>query len=163
YPTFKAVAIAQVQRQLRGEFPQLVSSPRCVERLPTVLVPLIVYRSSRLGEWSGMSVSDAPALAVGKPPRRPPPRRFPRGAAPGTPAVGWYYGFTRHLVGNDRGELLACCLTPGPVDDRRPVPRLGKRRVGKLFGARGSSSQDVAKELLVEQGVPLITTVRKTM
>jgi hypothetical protein len=48
--------------------------------------------------------------------------------------MGWFFGFKLHLATSDRGELLACCLTPGNVDDRTPVPVLVKRLRGKLDG-----------------------------
>ena len=90
-------------------------------------------------------------------------RVFARAAARGKTSVGWFYGFKLHLVVNDRGELLAFCLTPGNVDDRRPVPRLIKRLFGKLFGDRGYISQDLAEDLLVTHGPCLITKLRKKM
>jgi hypothetical protein len=34
-------------------------------------------------------------------------------------------------VVNDQGELLSFCMTPGNVDDRKPVPRLAKRLFGE--------------------------------
>jgi hypothetical protein len=66
-------------------------------------------------------------------------------------------------VVNDRGDLLAFCLTPGNVDDRRPVPKLVKRLFGKLFGDRGYVSQPLAEQLFVTQGLQLITKLRKNM
>lgn len=81
----------------------------------------------------------------------------------GKTSVGWFYGFTLHLVVNDRGEVLAFCLTPGNVDDRRPVPRLVRRLFGKLFGDRGYISQALTEQLFTTQGLPLITNVRKNM
>ena len=76
--------------------------------------------------------------------------------------MGWFYGFKLHLAVNDRGELLACCLTPGNVDDRTPVPHLVKRLRGKLFGDRGYVSAPLT-QLLFEQGLQLITRLRKNM
>ena len=36
--------------------------------------------------------------------------------------MGWFYGFKLHLAVNDRGDMLACQLTPGLIpgneDDR---------------------------------------------
>jgi hypothetical protein len=77
--------------------------------------------------------------------------------------VGWFYGFRLRLVVNDEGELLAFCLIPGNVDDRRPVPKLATRLFGKLFGNKGYLSQPLAEQLLVTQGVALITKLRKKM
>src|SRR5262249_59199482 len=78
-------------------------------------------------------------------------------------SVGWFYGFKLHLVVNDRGEVLAFCLTPGNVDDRRPVPRLVRRLFGKLFADKGYISHALAENLLGTQGVHLITKLRKNM
>jgi hypothetical protein len=74
-----------------------------------------------------------------------------------------FYGFKLHLVVNDRGELLAFCLTPGNTDDRRPVPRLVRRLFGRLFGDQGSISPPLAERLVVDQGVCLITRLRKNL
>ncbi len=65
--------------------------------------------------------------------------------------MGWFFGFKLHLAVNDQGELLACCLTPGNVDDRKPVPSMVKTRRGKLFGDRGYISAPLST-LLFEQG-----------
>lgn len=64
---------------------------------------------------------------------------------------------------NDRGDLLAFCLTPGNIDDRRPVPRLVRRLFGKLFGDRGYISQALTEQLFTTQALRLITKVRKNM
>ena len=67
---------------------------------------------------------------------------------------------------NDRGEILACRLTPGNVDDRKPLPdlakTLGKTLFGKLFGDKGYISQPLFEQLLA-QGLELITPRRKNM
>ena len=124
YRTFKAYYTRHVQLHLRSEFPQLVSYSRFVELLPRVLVPLIVYLHTQLGQCSGISFIDSTALAVCKNARIGQHRVFTVDARRGKTSVGWFYGFKLHLVVNDRGELLAFCLTPGNVDDRRPVSRL---------------------------------------
>lgn len=49
------------------------------------------------------------------------------------------------------------------MDDRRPVPKLATRLFGKLFGDKGYLSQPLAEQLLVTQGVHLITKLRKKM
>jgi len=68
-----------------------------------------------------------------------------------------------HLVGNSEGDLLAFCLTPGKVDDRHPVPTPARRLFGTLFGDKGYVSQPLAEQLLVTQGLRLITKLRKQM
>src|SRR5215469_10603025 len=163
YRTFKAFYTEHVQQHLRAEFPQLVSYSRFVELLPTVLVPLLVYLQTQLGHCSGISFVDSTALAVCKNARIAQHRVFAVDARRGKTSVGWFYGFKLHLVVNDRGELLAFCLTPGNVDDRRPVPRLVRRLFGKLFGDRGYISQALAEHLFTTQGLTLITKLRKNM
>ena len=74
----------------------------------------------------------------------------------------WHYGFKLHLIINDRGELLAFKLTPGNVDDRKPLPEMAQGIFGKLFGDRGYISQDLF-EKLYEQQLQLITRYKKNM
>jgi hypothetical protein len=163
YRTFKAFYTQHVQVHLRSEFPHLVSYPRFVELLPRVLVPLTVYLHSQLGTCTGISFIDSTALAVCHSARIGQHRVFAVDARRGKTSVGWFYGFKLHLVVNDRGELLAFCLSPGNLDDRRPVPRLVRRLFGKLFGDKGYISQALAEQLLLAHGVQLITKLRKNM
>ena len=60
------------------------------------------------------------------------------------------------------GELLACRLTPGNVDDRKPVPELVKGIFGKLFGDKGYIAKALFAELF-ECGIQLITKLKKKM
>ena len=69
--------------------------------------------------------------------------------------MGWFFGVKLHLVINDCGELLAVRVTPGNVDDRKPVPALVKRLWGKLFGDKGYISKALNDQLRA-QGVELI-------
>ena len=57
---------------------------------------------------------------------------------------------------------MAFQITPGNVDDRKPVPRWVKGLTGKLFGDRGYLSQQLF-ETLLEQDLQLITKRRKGM
>jgi hypothetical protein len=163
YRTFKHFYVEYVQTQLRGEFPRLVSYNRFVELMPRVALPLAVYLHTRLGQCSGVSFVDSTSLIVCKNPRIAQHRVFRGVARRGKTTMGWFYGFKLHLVINDRGELLAYTLTPGNVDDRHPVPALARRLFGKLFGDRGYISQALVEALLLQQGVQLITKVRKKM
>lgn len=163
YRTFKGFYTQQVQTQLRAEFPHLVSYSRFVALIPRVLLPLAVYLQTQLGNCTGISFVDSTALAVCHNARIAQHRVFAVDARRGKTSVGWFYGFKLHLVVNDRGELLAFCLTPGNIDDRRPVPRLVRRLFGKLFGDRGYISQALAEQLFTTQRLLLITKLRKNM
>jgi hypothetical protein len=163
YRTFKAYYTEYVQRHLRSEFPTLVSYSRFVELMPTVLVPLVAYLHTQLGRCTAISFIDSTSLAVCHNVRIYQHRVLAGRAARGKTSVGWFYGFKLHLVVNDQGELLAFCLTPGNVDDRRPVPKLATGLIGKLIGSKGYLSQPLAQQLLVAHGLHLITKLRKKM
>ena len=128
-----------------------------------MLLPLAVYLSTQYGSCTGISFIDSTALAVCHPARIHQHRVFRADARRGKTSVGWFYGFKLHLVVNDRGELLAYCLTPGTIDDRQPVARLARRLFGKLFGDKGYISHALAEQLLLTQGLQLITKLRKNM
>lgn len=36
-------------------------------------------------------------------------------------SMGWFFGFKLHLICNERGELLNFMVTPGDVNDRKPL------------------------------------------
>lgn len=61
---------------------------------------------------------------------------------------------------NDRGELLYVILTPGNIDDRKPVPKLVRQLFGKLFGDKGYVSKPLYEMLHQTFGVQLITKLR---
>jgi len=162
YRHFKAYYTEYVQARLRSEFPQLVGYGRFVQLLPRVLVPLCAYLVSCYGQCTGVSFIDSTPLAVCHNRRISSHRVFAGSAARGKSSVGWFFGFKLHLVVNDLGELLACRLTPGNIDDRSPVPVLVQRVFGKLFGDRGYISQGLFVELF-EQGIQLVTKLKKNM
>ena len=166
YRTFKAFYTEYVQVHLRAEFHRLVRYNRFIELLPRVLLPLAIYLQTQCGSCTGISFIDSTALAVcpsGHNARIHQHRVFRADARRGKTSVGWFYGFKLHLVVNDRGDLLTFCLTPGNVDDRRPVSRLARRLFGKLFGDKGYISAALAEQLLLTQGLQLITKLRKNM
>ncbi len=162
YRTFKAYYTEHVQVHLTREFPQLVSYQRFVALIPSMLVPMLAYLQSCYGACTRISFIDSTSLEVCDPKRINQHRVFATDAKRGKTSMGWFYGFKLHLAVNDRGELLACCLTPGNVDDRTPVPQLVKRLQGTLFGDRGYISAALT-QMLFEQGLHLITRLRKNM
>jgi hypothetical protein len=163
YRTFKGFYTQYVRLALRQDFPHLVSYTRFVDLMPRFLVPLAVYLQTQRGACTGISFIDSTALAVCRPTRIQQHRVFRVDARRGKTSVGWFYGFKLHLVINDRGELLAFCLTPGNLDDRKPVPRLVRRLFGRLFGDKGYISAALAERLFLAQGLRLITKLRKNM
>jgi hypothetical protein len=65
-------------------------------------------------------------------------------------------------VVSDRGDLLACRLTAGNVDDRIPVPQLTHWLWGKLFGDKAYLSQPLTEQLR-QRGIHLITRLKSNM
>ena len=162
YRTFKDFYLKEVSRNLRDEFPKLVSYTRFVELMPSALVPLCSYLQSRKGQTSGIAFIDSLPIAVCHNRRIHSHKVFAHLAERGKSSVDWFYGFKLHLIVNDQGELLAFQLTAGNVDDRKPVPKLARRLFGKLFGDRGYVSQTLQK-ILSEQDLQLITKSKKNM
>jgi hypothetical protein len=162
YRTFKAYYTEHVQTHLRSAFPHLVSYPRFVALIGRTMLPLLAYLQSRYGACTGISFIDSTSLEVCNPKRIGQHRVFATDAKRGKTSMGWFYGFKLHLAVNDLGELLACCLTPGNVDDRKPVASMVRHLRGKLFGDRGYISAPLT-QMLFEQGLQLITRLRKNM
>lgn len=164
YRDFKAYYCDYVRGYLRQEFPGLVSYQRFVEFIPSALIPLCAYLRSRcLGDCTGISFIDSTPLAVCHNLRIRQHRVFAGLAERGKSFTGWFYGFKLHLVVNDRGELLNMALTPGNVDDRKPVPKLVQELFGRLFGDRGYISQKLFEHLLTAFDIRLITKLRSNM
>ena len=163
YRTFKAYYCEQVQRHLQAEFPSLVSYSRFVEITPTALLPLLAYLRTCLGSCTGLSFLDATALAVCDNHRISQHKVFGGLAQRGKTSTGWFFGFKLHLVANEKGEILNIKLTPGNVDDRKPVPDLLKDLFGSVYGDKGYISNSLVSQLLVDHGIRFITKLKSNM
>ena len=162
YRDFKTYYTQFVQRFLQREFPTLVSYTRFVQLLPEFVVPLSTYSPHCFGRCTGISFIDSTALAVCDNRRISQHQVFAETAARGKTSMGWFYGFKLHTIVNQRGELLACRLTAGNVDDRQPVTDLTERVFGKRIGDKGYLSQALLEQLWA-QGIQLITKLRANM
>jgi Transposase DDE domain len=162
YRDFKTFYLQYVQKHLAGAFPRLVSYNRFVELQREALIPLWCYLQTRFGQCTGIAFVDATTLAVCHNLRIPQHKVFWGSARRGQSSMGWFYGFKLHLCINDCGELLGCYLTPGNVDDRRPVPHMVKDLWGRLFGDKGYISQALTT-LLQAQELQLVTKLKKNM
>ncbi len=160
---FKTYYLAYVRSHLRTEFPQAVSYQRFVELMAMALGPLCAYLQTCLGHCSGISFMDSTANAVCHNRRIAQHPVFRTLAQRGKTSLGWFYGFKLHVVINHRGELLACQLTSGNTDDRRPVPTLMQRVWGTVFADKGYLSQPLTHELLRTRRVRLVTHVKRNM
>ena len=162
YRDFKAYYRQHVCTHLRSEFPGLVSYSRFVELIPSTLNPLGYYLLSRFGQTRGVAFVDSTPIPVCHNKRIGRNRVFAGAAQRGKGSMGWFYGFKLHLIVNDQGDLLSFFLTPGNVDDRKPLPLMTRDLWGKLVGDRGYISQALFEQLY-SQGLQLITPLRKNM
>ena len=121
-----------------------------------------VYLGTRLGDCSGVSFVDSTRLRVCDTKRISSHRVFAGVAERSKTSMGWFYGFKLHLVINHTGDLLDVALTPGNIDDRKPLGTFAERLHGSLYADRGYISKDI-REALREQGVNLVYKVRKNM
>jgi hypothetical protein len=159
--SFTAYYTQHVEKHLRGEFPKLVCCARFVQLMPRVFPLLCAYLFSLFGRCTGISFIDSTFIAVCDNRRIGQHKVFEGLAARGRGLMGWCFGFKLHLVVNDCGELLACCLTPANRRDVKLLPQLSQRLFGKLFGDKGYLSQAMLEQLL-QHRLQLITNLLRT-
>jgi hypothetical protein len=142
-----------VKNYWREAFPGLPSYQRFVEWIPSTLIPLCVYLKNCFGSCTGIGFIDSTSLKVCHNRRIKRHKVFDGLASRGKTSVDWFFGFKLHLVVNELGQLLNVNLTPGNVDDRRPVLNLLQGLFGQIFAERGYVSQKLANQLLEEFGI----------
>ena len=130
--------------------------------MPNAFGPLS-YLKSLYGRCTGIFFIDSTSLAVCDSHRIHMNKVFQGVAERGKGSMGWFYGLNLQLVINDRGEILACQITPGNIDDRKPVPTLCQDLFGKLIGDRGYISQALFEQLFEPFDVQLITKIRSNL
>ena len=165
FTSFKHFYNQYVCKHLTDLFPTLISYERFNARQDRILLPLMLYLKYRgLGKSRGINYIDSTLLRVCHAKREKQHRVFKGIAAKGKSTMGWFFGFKLHLIINDKGELLSFYLTKGNVDDRNIelMTAMTKDVFGKLFGDKGYISKALA-ELLFQDGIQLITKVRKNM
>lgn len=165
FTNFKHFYNQYVCKHLIDLFPDLISYERFNARQDRILLPLMLYLKYRgLGKSRGINYIDSTLLRVCHIKREKQHRVFKGIATKGKSTMGWFFGFKLHLIINDKGELLSFYLTKGNVDDRniQLMTAMTKEVFGKLFGDKGYISKALA-ELLFQDGIQLITKVRKNM
>jgi hypothetical protein len=160
---FKHYYLDHVCLDWREAFPRLPSYQRFVEWIPSTLIPLCVYLKHCFGHCTGISFLDATKVQVCHNRRISSHRVFENLAARGKTSVDWFFGFKLHLVVNDLGELLNVHITPGNVDDRKPVPSLLQSLFGKVFAEVGYISQPLTEQLRLDFGIEFFVKPRKNL
>ena len=165
YRDLKHYYINHVKKHMKSEFPQTVSYNRFVELQKKVVVKLaILLKMFCLGKCTGISYIDSTPIRVCHIKREKQHKVFKGFAQKGQCSLGWFYGFKLHLIINDKGEILDFIITPGNIDDCKPLfdINLHKRIFRKLFGDKGYISKDLFEQLFID-GVHLITKIKKNM
>jgi hypothetical protein len=162
YRNFKDYYQKKILKEHQQDFPSLVSYNRFVELMSYTLIPLMFYLNTRKGQCTGISFIDGMGIPICHKKRAKRNKVFSGLASWGRSSVDWYFGFTLHLIINDKGEFLGFQVTPGNVDERKPVPDLARNLWGTLFGDKGYISQDLFEELLAHN-LKLVTPFKKNM
>lgn len=165
FTNFKHFYTQYVQLHLTDCFPQTLSYSRFIQLQPRVMIPLMLFLKHRcMGKSRGINFIDSTILRVCHIKREKQHKVFKGIAKKSSSTMGWFFGFKLHLIINDRGEILSFYLTKGNVDDRNidVLTQMTKGVFGKLFGDKGYISKALS-ELLFEDGIQLITKVKKNM
>lgn len=165
YRCLKHFYVEKVCKHLRHLFPKVVSYNRFVELEKQVAVPLVLFiKKVLLGKCTGISFVDSTPLRVCRNQRIHIHKVFKGIAQRGKCSMGWFFGFKLHLICNEKGEVLNFIITPGDVDDRKPLEYKAfvEFIYGKLVGDKGYIEKNLFQRLFVD-GIQLITKLKSNM
>jgi hypothetical protein len=162
YRNFKSYYLGLIKTHFGSYFTGLLSYPRFVAIMKSVLVPLCAFIHTLAGEKTGVYFIDSTLLRACHIRREKQNKVFAGLAKKSKSSMGFFFGFKLHIIINDKGELMAFKITKGNVDDRKLAPSLAKGLVGKLVGDKGYISNNLFLELY-ETGLQLITKIKSNM
>ena len=165
YRCLKHFYLEHVCKHLCHLFPRLVSYNRFVELEKEVAIPLALFiKKVLLGKCTGISFVDSTPLRVCRNQRIHMHKTFRGIAQRGKCSMGWFFGFKLHLVCNERGELLSFMITPGDIDDRKPLDYkpFVEFLYGKLFADKGYIGKELFERLFVD-GIQMMTKLKNNM
>ena len=165
YRCLKHFYLNHVCVHLRHLFPEVVSCNRFVELEKSVALPLAIFiKKVLLGKCTGISFVDSTPLRVCRNQRIHVHKVFKGIAERGKCSMGWFFGFKLHLICNEKGERLNFMITPGDVDDRKPLELKSfiEFIYGKLVGDKGYISKNLFQRLFVD-GIQQITKLKSNM
>lgn len=145
--------------------PPVVSYNRFVELQKEVAVPLAIFIKKVLLGWcTGVSFVDSTPLRVFRNQRIHIHKVFRGIAKRGKCSMGWFFGFKLHIICNEKGELLNFMITPGDVDDRKPLEYKAfvDFLYGRLVADKGYISKRLFERLFVD-GIQLVTKLKNNM
>lgn len=160
---FKYFYMSYLQ-QYTAEFPQLPSYNRFVELQQRCLGHFyaLLMILCAMAKHTGFSYVDSTCIPVCHNKRTSRHKVFKNLASLGKSSMGWFFGFKLHLIINEKGELLNVFLSPGNVDDRKPIRNITKHIIGLLFGDKGYIDHKLFTDLL-QRKLKLITGIKANM
>lgn len=156
YKNFKKYYTEYVAKDLKQDFPDLVSYNRFCELIPRaffVLIFYLIYRCS-LSQKTGIYYIDSTKWMVCHP-KRAHFHKVMKGFADwGKSSMGWFFGLKVHLIINQFGELINVFVSKGSTADNNItlLHRLTHDLWGWIFGDRGYLLNPLKKEALERQG-----------
>lgn len=146
------------------EFPKMLSYQRFVELISRTMNYFFIFIQCicAASQKTGIAYIDSTCIPVCNNKRTSRHKVFKDLAKLGKSTMGWFFGFKLHLVINEKGQLLAVDLTPGNVDDRKPVKNMVKSLSGLLFADKGYIDSTLFKDLY-DKGLKLVTGLKKNM
>ena len=121
----------------RHLFPTLVSYHRFITLIKRAFPALVCLLKSLQGEITAYLFIDSTPMAVCHNLRIKRHQVFKEYAARGHTSTGWFFGMKLHMLFNTKGQLVRLAITPGHVDDRKPVREMLKGIKAKLIGDKG--------------------------
>ena len=164
YRNFKTFYCEHIRQYWRSEFPNQFGYNRFVQLMSSVGIYLAIYLKTRcMDGCTGVSFIDSTPVAVCKNSHIHCHKVFTALTEQGKSSTGWFFGIKLHLIANEKGEILNIRLTPGNVDDRKPVPDLLKDLFGSVYGDKGYISNALSTQLLIEHGIRFITKFKSNL
>lgn len=148
----------------KNDFPSLPSYNRFIELQQRCLghFHALLLILCALEKQTGLAYVDSTCLPVCHNKRISRNKVFKGLAALSKSTMGWFFGLKLHLIINEKGGLLGAHLTPGNVDDRKPVQLLTQKLTGLLFGDKGYICKNLFYDLY-QRGLKLVTGIKAKM
>lgn len=162
---FKKYYLENVKFYWAKLFPKSLSYNRFVELISSFFIKMTLFvNTCCLGKCTGISYVDSTILPVCKNKRIKRHKVFKDLAQVGKSTMGWFFGFKLHLIITENGEIINFMVTPGNVDDRKPLEKESflNNIFGKLFADKGYISKQLT-EILVGKKIKLVTGIRNKM
>jgi hypothetical protein len=166
FKCFKDFYMVYVKGFRNNEFPNAPSYTRFLELKNEIMEIMMLYAVLKNhAETNGISIIDSFSIEACHIKRSSSHKTLKGIAKKGKTSMGWFFGLKLHVVINAEGEICSFAITPGNVADNNEsiLYYLTKKIFGKLFGDKGYLVRAEVYKKLYENGVQLITKIKKNM